>query len=398
MSVSATAALALLVAAAAGIVVHLIILVLLKVHRRWKPVAASTRPGISILKPLAGLDDDLEANLASFAALEYAGPWEVVLGVRDTTDAAHPVAQAAVRRWPERFRLCVQESSPGLNPKVNQLITLERHARHEVLVVSDSNVRIGPGYLEELAACITQPDVGCVTHPVIGLGEVSLGSLMDNTHLSCSIAPGQVSAMVASGKPLVLGKSMAFWRTDLLALGGFHSVKDCLAEDFVFGWRVRYELKKQVVMAPTPVSGYSRDKGVSDFLRRYQRWGIVHRTSVSMGTSLAQGLLQPWSFAFLALLVSPSRLTASALLGVVTFKVIADLLYLQHFRPTPFSLRLLGALILKDVIVQGCWFNGFFARTVMWRGNRLRVGMHSRLLPLDGSAPATDGSLPPAGA
>ena len=64
--------------------------------------------------------------------------------------------------------------------------------------------------------------------------------------------------------------------------------------------------------------------------------------------------------------------------------MIADLLYLQHFRPTPFSLRLVGALILKDVIVQGCWFNGFFARTVMWRGNRLRVGMHSRLLPLEG--------------
>src|SRR5690606_38418332 len=120
---------------------------------------------------------------------------------------------------------------------------------------------------------------------------------------ACSIAAGQVSAMVATGKPLVLGKSMAFWRKDLLALDGFHGVKDCLAEDFVFGWRVRYELKKRVVMAPTAVAGYSRNKSVDDFLRRYQRWGIVHRTSVSLGTSLAQGLLQPWFWAFLALLV-----------------------------------------------------------------------------------------------
>jgi len=384
-----------LLLAAVGLLVQLVIATMLILHRRRPVPVATSRPGISILKPLAGVDDDLEDNLASFAALEYDGPWELLLGVHDTQDPAWPIAQAAARRWPDRFRLRVQEDEPGLNPKVNQLITLERHAVHEVLVVSDSNVRIHPGYLEEIAACITQPEVSCVTHPVIGVGEESLGSIMDNTHLCTSVAAGQVSAMEASGKPLVVGKSMAFWREDLVALGGFAAVKDCLAEDFVFGWRVRFELKKRVVMGRTPVAGYSRRKSVADFRRRYERWGVVHRTSISLATSLSQGLLQPWSFAALALLVHPSQRTGLALLTVVGFKLCMDLFFLHYFRPTPITLKLLGALVLKDVIVQWCWFRGFFVRTVTWRGNRLRVGMHSQLLPPETSPGITSGATLP---
>lgn len=384
-----------LVLAAFGVVVQLVIVLMLVLHRRRPVPVATSRPGISILKPLSGVDDDLEANLASFAALQYDGPWEILLGVHDTQDAAWPIAQAAARRWPDRFRLRVQEDEPGLNPKVNQLITLERHAVHEVLVVSDSNVRIHPGYLEEIAACITQPDVSCVTHPVIGVGEATLGSTMDNTHLCTSVAAGQVSAMEASGKPLVVGKSMAFWREDLVRLGGFMAVKDCLAEDFVFGWRVRFELKKRVMMARTPVAGYSRDKSVAEFRRRYERWGVVHRTSISLMTSLSQGLLQPWSFATIALLVFPSPRTALALLAVIAIKLCVDLFFLHYFRPTPVSLKLLGALVLKDVIVQWCWFRGFFVRTVTWRGNRLRVGMQSQLLPPEPQTHVASGAALP---
>lgn len=374
----------LLILSAIGLALHLTICFFMLLFRRLRTPEPTRRPGMSILKPLAGVDDGLEENLASFADMTYDGPWEVLLGVRDALDPAFPVAQAAVRRWPDRFRLFIQEDTPGQNPKVNQLITLERHAEHEVLVVSDSNVRIHQSYMEEIAGEITQPQVSCVTHPVIGAGEETLGSRMDNLHLCASIASGQISAMMASGRPLVVGKSMAFWRSDLVKLGGFDAVKDCLAEDFVFGWRVRFELKKKVAMGKRPVVGYSCRKGVGDFVRRYARWGVVHRTSVSFFTSLSQGLLQPWFFAALAVLVAPSSLTLSALAFVLVAKILMDLFYVNYFRPTPVTLKLLGALVLKDVITQLCWVRGFFVRTVMWRGNRLRVGPNSRLVPYGG--------------
>src|SRR6266540_6776050 len=120
-------------------------------HMRAKPPAPRTMPPISVLKPLCGVDDDLANNLEGFVSLDYP-EYEVLLGVRDTRDAAYPVARALAKRYPGRVRVVVQRGTPGMNPKVNQLCTLARAAHHDLLVVSDSNVRVGTDYLREIAA------------------------------------------------------------------------------------------------------------------------------------------------------------------------------------------------------------------------------------------------------
>ena len=154
-----------------GLVLLAAQLALVTLHRRRRPPAAlGALPAISILKPLCGRDDALEANLASFARLDYPR-FEVVLGVKDLSDAALGPALEAVARWPGVFRLEVQRGEPGLNPKVNQLITLSDRSRHDLLVISDSNVRVGRRYLREIAAHFSDPRVGCVSHPIVGVGE-----------------------------------------------------------------------------------------------------------------------------------------------------------------------------------------------------------------------------------
>ncbi len=172
-----TLALLFLFAAGVGMAAIAAQHLVLWIHVRQAPPVPRRTPPVSILKPLCGVDDGLEANLASFSALAYP-EYEVVLGVRDVRDAAYPVALAAARRSPGRFRVAVQQGEPGLNPKVNQLATLARAARHDVLVVSDSNVRVHPGYLSEIAALLEDDGVGLVTHPIVGVGKATLGSLM----------------------------------------------------------------------------------------------------------------------------------------------------------------------------------------------------------------------------
>ena len=162
-------ALVLLAAAAAGTGVLLLQLGALRRHLGRAPAAPRGRPGISVLKPLCGVDDELEENLACFARLDWP-EYEVLLGVRDAGDAACPVARRFEARYPGRFRLVLQRGEPGLNPKVNQLVTLARAARHGVLVVSDSNVRVEPGYLAEIAALLEDPAVGLVSHAIVGVG------------------------------------------------------------------------------------------------------------------------------------------------------------------------------------------------------------------------------------
>src|SRR5262249_35355356 len=121
----------LLGAATLGLAALTVMLLLTLIHVRRPALVPEEWPGISVLKPLCGADDDLAANIASFAALPYQGDYEVLLGVRSPDDPAWPVAEEAVRRWPGRMRLVRQEREVGLNPKVNQLVGMARAARHD---------------------------------------------------------------------------------------------------------------------------------------------------------------------------------------------------------------------------------------------------------------------------
>ena len=138
---------------------------------------------ISVLKPLCGVDDDLASNLASFAELDYP-EYEVLLGVKDAEDPAYPVAREAARKWPQRMRVVLQRGEPGLNPKVNQLITLAAYASHDILVVSDSNVAAEAPCLLEVAGYLEIPRIGLVTHPIAGVGEQTAGAAMETRTLS----------------------------------------------------------------------------------------------------------------------------------------------------------------------------------------------------------------------
>ena len=180
-------ALAAIAFSAIGLVALSLQLLLVVWHRRRRRVDDRLDfVPVSILKPLCGRDDDLDENLRAFGELEYPS-YEVLLGLRDANDAALQSALRAVRRRPDRFRLVFQKGEPGYNPKVNQLATLEREARFDILVVSDSNVRVGRDYLHSITSALSDPRVGCVTHPITGSGERRWGSLLDNLHLSAAI-------------------------------------------------------------------------------------------------------------------------------------------------------------------------------------------------------------------
>ncbi|PZR05121.1 MAG: glycosyl transferase [Archangium gephyra] len=349
---------------------------------RRSPRVTSSTPGISILKPLCGLDDALDDNLAAFAALDYPN-FEVLLGVKDRNDAAWPVAQ----RWAardRRFRVVQQRSSPGLNPKVNQLVTLEPEAEHALLMVSDSNARLPSGALREIAALFENPEVGCVTNPVSGLLHDSFGALLDNLHLASGIGAAQLGAKTLADRDLVVGKSMTLRRTALEQLGGFEHFADVLAEDYVIGQDLRAN-GWRLEVAQTPVWNVSVSRSTRSFFDRYLRWGVIHRTAVTLPTSLAQGLVNPLPWMALALVLSPGLGLASLLLGAVILKVALDVSSARALKCGPLGWRVAFAVLVKDALLFVTWLNGFFSRTVLWRGRRLRVGARSRLI---GTRPA----------
>ena len=351
------------------------------VAARWlarTPVAPTRQPvGLSILKPLCGLDDDLEANLECFAALTHE-PCEVLLGVASVADASYPIAVRLARRHPRRFRVIVQEGAPGLNPKVNQLITLARKARHDWLWVSDSNARVAPGAASEIVALLADPGVGLVTSPVVGAGETRLGARLDNLHLSGCIAPAMIASQVLARKDFVVGKSMALRRSDLDQLGGFAAVKDVLAEDYVLGRRVA-ALGKRVAIARTPVVSWSRGRSLGELLRRYQRWSLMQRKMAGLATYLAVPLLMPSALALLGFVLAPGLGRLGGLAGVWAARAGMDAVVGGRLGV---GMRRAWAAPLADVAITLCWAVALLGDQVVWRGRLLRVGAGTRLTPV----------------
>lgn len=336
--------------------------------------------GLSVLKPLRGVDDDLMANLASFAGQDWPA-FEVLLGLHDDADPAAPMARDAEARWPGRFRVVHQGPDLGMNPKVNQLASLLAAARHSHVVISDSNVRVEPGYLAEIAARLEDPGVGLVTHLIAGVGERSEGALLENLHLGGGVAPGIAAAKAIAGRDVVMGKSMALRKEDLEAMGGLDPVKDLLAEDFVIGQMVPRLLGKRVELASRPVQNVVENRTMSQFFHRARRWAVLQHALVGPWLYGAQVIHNPVLFATLAVVVAPASWTIAAWAAVAGVRALLDGAAGSALRPGGFRPAQLLRVPVKDLLLGLAWIEGFFRRTVNWRGTRLRVLPGTRLAP-----------------
>jgi ceramide glucosyltransferase len=375
-SILNVAAVALMSAAGVGLLLSLCNLLALRRHLNGRAATPADRPPISILKPLCGLDDRLMQNLASFAELPYPR-YEVLLGVRDMSDPAYATAVAVARRWPRRFRVVLQSGEPGLNPKVNQLMTLARAARNDLIVISDSNTRVPPGYLDEIAAHLADPSVGLVTHPVAGLGDeqygVRVGSVLDSLHTTGAITPQLTAAKVLCKKDYVVGKSMAMRYSDVRALGGFGAVKDVLAEDFVLGRLIPETLGKRVVLARSVVRCVSLRRSTQGFVKRYARWSVMQHQCAGLPAYLGMLLLNPLLLATAALLARPERVTLAAWAVCAGARMALNTAASAALRGRGFAAWALALVPLEDLLAAAAWLYGLTNRSIEWRSHRLTV-------------------------
>ena len=297
-------ALLALEAASAALYLTMVSGFLVAMRRRTPARAPQNTPRVSILKPLAGIDDELDENLSSFATLDYPD-YEILLGVASVDDSAYPVARKFVERvGHERVRLIVTDPDAATNPKVAQLLALERAASGEVVVVSDSNVRVMPRYLEPLLAELSFPGVGAVSNLVAGTGERTLGAAMENLQLGAIIAPGIAAAAFVLGKTITLGKSMAMWREPLQSIGGFARVAHVLSDDHVLG-RAFERAGYQVRVSLWPVENRNVDCTLERTIARHTRWAQTRRALSPLAFAI-EPALSPVVITTLAWVASPT--------------------------------------------------------------------------------------------
>jgi ceramide glucosyltransferase len=346
-----------------------------------KACGSDFSPAISVLKPLCGVDEGLYENLLSFVQQRYP-EFELLFSVADPRDPALAVVQRLRREYPDApLRVIVHgEHELIANPKVISLVHMARAARHDYLLVSDSNVRAAPDYLAAIAAEMHDPNVGLVSNLIVGSGEESIGAQCENLHLNTFVLGGVCMADMAD-RPCVVGKSMLMRRDELARLGGFDGMRYVLAEDFLLGQRY-HDAGYRVVLSQHAVATYNRKLPVRRFLARHLRWAQLRR-SCALGPFLSEALLYatPWLVAPLLVIETDERWLPCTV--ALLARVTSDGLMARSVTGRWPSATALALVPLKDTLLMGIWTLALFYRSVAWRGHALRIGPGSRLLPGD---------------
>jgi ceramide glucosyltransferase len=343
--------------------------------RATRPRAAAVRalPPVTVLKPLCGADDALAANLETFFVQRYPR-YELLFGVADADDPAVPVVRALMARHPDvPARLVVHDGRRGLNPKVANLRGMLAAGGHDACVISDSNIAVGPGWLESMAAEL-DGRVGLVMSLFAGAGARTLGATLDSLHTNGSIAGTLAASELLSGSAVVVGKSLMFRRSVLESLGGLESLASVLAEDYVMG-RMFTEAGYTVRIADQVVDNVTVRASVWGFVRRQARWGLM-RSRLKPLLYPLEPLLNPFAVGVAAAALDGS---AVPLLWALGLALVRDTVSWLRLRGGDGLLAAVPLGLVKDALVLGAWAAAPWKRHVSWRGHRLRVSAGSRL-------------------
>jgi ceramide glucosyltransferase len=348
--------------------------------RRGEPAqAADFRPPISILKPIRGLDRETYENYASFCQQDYP-EFEIVFSVSDANDPAIPVIERVIRDFPSRpIRLLIGSEPIGASDKVNKLCRMAREARHEILLVSDSDVRVEPEFLRSVAAPFRDTSTGGVTCLYRGLAGDCVAATLEALGNSTDFAPGVLVAGLFGKLDFMLGAVMATTKAQLAAIGGFESLADYFCDDFELGNRIAASGKK-VVLSGFPVSIVYPRESLGQAFRHQLRWNLSIRYSRPwghFGLLFSQGL--PW--AILGAVLAPSAVIAGSYLGayVVLRCLLAFIAGVWGMQDETVR-RWWRLLPLRDLFAFAVWVASFFPQRIHWRDREFYV-REKRLVP-----------------
>ncbi|MEO8927254.1 MAG: bacteriohopanetetrol glucosamine biosynthesis glycosyltransferase HpnI [Caulobacteraceae bacterium] len=338
--------------------------------RRAQPFG-SAFPAVTLIKPLHGAPPGLMSALESFCRQDYPGDLQIVFGVQDAMDPAIGVIRDLQRRHPALdIELTIDARLYGTNRKVSNLINIAERARHGVLVMSDADIRVGPGYLRDVVGALGREGVGAASCLYVGVGGVDRWSTLSAMAINYQFLPS-----VALGKALGLarpcfGSTIAMTAEGLRGIGGFEAFADHLADDYEIGRAVR-ALGQGVAVPPLVVSHLCGEVSAGELIGHELRWNRTVRqidAAGHAGSVITHPLPVALIGAALLGLPLPSLVLIFTIVGArIAAKFIIDAA--TGARAGPWWL-----VPARDVLSFGVFCASFAVNTVGWQGRRFRIG------------------------
>jgi ceramide glucosyltransferase len=327
-------------------------------------------PSVTILKPLKGAEPGLYDNLAQFCAQDYPGALQIVFGVQDSSDPAIGIVERLKASFPAvDLELVVNGRSHGLNHKVSNLINMAASIRHDVVVVSDSDIVVEGGYLKRIVAELGDPAVGAVTCLYSGAPTAGGWAQLQAASIDYHFLPSVLVGVGIGAAEPCFGSTVALRADTLAKIGGFEAVVDQLADDYAIGDLVR-RLGLKVTLAPFTVAHVCAEQSGHSLFRHELRWMRTVRFINWVGFA-GSAVTYPLPFALLALAFSGfGSLGVAMVLAALACRVL-----LQIQVDTTFGIRrnTLWTLPVGDVLSFVVFVVSFFGNAVDWRARRYNV-------------------------
>lgn len=351
---------------------------------RGKRVAKppDTQPKVSVLKPVRGLDRDAASNFASYLRQDYPD-YEVLFGTLEADDPAVGVILDTIQGH-KQASLHIGTTIRGANNKVRTLHQLAKHASGELIVITDADTEVEPGFVSAMVAPFEDEAVGVVTCLYKGVRASGVADALEGLHMTGVFAPGVACARCLGETDFGLGAAIAIRAKALREIGGFETIVDYLADDYQLGKRPAefgYRVKLSKYVIDEVLSGES----LGSVLARELRWSRTTRACRPLGhlgLVFTFGSAYAWMFAAAS---GMSDLGWIVVGSVLTVRVATAWIGAARLGDREFARRI-HLLALRDLLSFGIWVAGYMGSTVEWRGRKLRLQKDGRMVRA-GSSP-----------
>lgn len=332
-----------------------------------------SHPAITIIKPVKGMDAESYKNFASFCSQDYPGNTQLLFAVASADDPVIPVIRQLIHNFPSLdISLVINPSIHGPNYKVSNLINAFPQAKHEIIIVCDSDIRVPQDYLLSVSRHFRDPRAGVVTSLYRTSTVHGIATAIEATGFDAEMIPNVMVALQLEGLSFALGASMAVRREALAAIGGFEALAGYLADDYQLGNKI-HRAGWSIALDNCFVESMVRKESIPAVLSRQLRWARTMRVS-RPGGYFASGVTLPFPAAMLALLISPTFLNALvAIMLLYTVRLAVTTTFSRAFTRDGLLPRWLWLIPLRDMLAFCTWALAFLGNRVEWRGRRFRL-------------------------
>jgi len=333
---------------------------------------------VTILKPLHGEDAQLYENLHSFCTQHYPC-FQVIFGVRDPADPAIPIVRRLIAALPDcDIALVVDPSVSGSNYKVSNLENMIAVAKHDIFVIADSDMRVGPDYLTAVTAPLAEAEIGLVTCLYRGRPVAGLSSRLAAMFVNHGFLPSALIGERMRPGDACFGATMALRRDIYATIGGFAALRDQLADDYALGAAIR-RAGKRIVLSPQLVDTMMADPDLRAMIGHELRWARTIRLIAPIGFA-ASVVTHPLALSLIATLALGFPPAMLAVLAIVLACRLAMVRIIDRALDLPAAN--LWLVPIRDMLSFAVFIASFLGNRVAWRDSTFRIAADGRLVTL----------------